>query len=107
MASGKPVIAFGKGGALETVIPLNREAAPRADEPGEQPPTGIYFYEQTAESLEHAIRVFEGVRGRFDPHEIRRHVERFSRERFKQEMSEFLNTKYSEFRSDVARLSPR
>jgi hypothetical protein len=49
MAAGRPVIAFGEGGALETVVP-----------PGEgEPPTGLFFAHQTAEDLVDAIRRFE------------------------------------------------
>ena len=43
MASGKPVIAYGKGGVLETVIPLN----PVVPIDGAASPTGVFFYEQT------------------------------------------------------------
>src|SRR3989338_5983552 len=51
MASGRPVIAYGKGGALETVIPLNHKS--------EEKPTGIFFYEQTPEVLIGAVKYFE------------------------------------------------
>ena len=67
MACGTPVIAYGKGGALETVID------------GE---TGIFFKEPTADSLAEAIQEFEG-RG-FDPRKCRDRAERFSRGKFEE-----------------------
>jgi glycosyltransferase involved in cell wall biosynthesis len=72
MASGKPVIAFGKGGALETVVDKGNNA------------TGIFFSEQTAESLTEALKAFE--KRRFHPGAIRRHAEKFSREIFKKKL---------------------
>jgi glycosyltransferase involved in cell wall biosynthesis len=42
MASGKPVIAYGSGGVLETAVPLQKS--------GLQPPTGAFFNVQTPES---------------------------------------------------------
>jgi glycosyltransferase involved in cell wall biosynthesis len=69
MASGKPVVAYGKGGALETVV----------DHP--EHGTGIFFYEQTTASLEAALGK---LRSRtILPAEIRKHAERFSRSIFK------------------------
>lgn len=47
-ACGTPVIAFGKGGALETVRPL-----------GIEEPTGIFFKEQNIASLHEAVSEFE------------------------------------------------
>ncbi len=72
-AAGAPVIAFGAGGALETVI--ERE-------------TGVFFPQQTVESLIEAIRKFETLK--FDPMEIRRAVQRFDVERFKTELRRFV-----------------
>ena len=81
-ACGTPVIAYGKGGALETVIP------------GE---TGIFFYDQTAESIRDAVRSFESVHTRFNSERIREHAERFSKERFQQEFNQLLSREYSSF----------
>lgn len=65
MASGCPVIAFRKGGALETVVEGH---------------TGIFFDEQTPESLAAAIEQLETFR--FDEEFGRRHAQRFARETF-------------------------
>jgi glycosyltransferase involved in cell wall biosynthesis len=80
MACGTPVIAFGQGGATETVIP------PHAL----QPPTGLWFPEQTADSLIASIELFERYRDRFDPSHLRRHAERFAVKRFEAEFFGFV-----------------
>jgi glycosyltransferase involved in cell wall biosynthesis len=68
-ACGTPVIAYGRGGATETVVD------------GE---TGVFFHEQKVEALCAAVERFERMRGRFDPERIRRHAEHFSRARFRE-----------------------
>ena len=70
MASGRPVIAFRKGGVCETVL---------------EGTTGIFFDEQTVECLASAVRNFETLY--FDPQMIVKHAATFGRERFKMEMS--------------------
>jgi glycosyltransferase involved in cell wall biosynthesis len=72
-ACGTPVIAFGGGGALETVRGL--------DQPN---PTGIFFEEQTTSSLVAAIETFETQRKRLTPSACRANAERFSNEVFRQ-----------------------
>ena len=72
-ACGTPVIAFGRGGVAETVIPGK---------------TGILFYEQSADSLVGAVRLFET--GIFSPAEIRQQAEKFSAEVFRQKFSDFV-----------------
>jgi glycosyltransferase involved in cell wall biosynthesis len=74
-ACGTPVIAYGEGGALETVI---------------ENKTGIFFKEQTVESLAEAIGKFEKVQNKFNPHEIRKNAERFNKNRFKREFKELV-----------------
>jgi glycosyltransferase involved in cell wall biosynthesis len=71
-ACGTPVIAFGKGGVTETVIE------------GE---TGVFYNEQTVESLQAGVREFEAAADDFDPIVIRRNAMRFSAERFQQEFA--------------------
>jgi glycosyltransferase involved in cell wall biosynthesis len=68
MACATPVIALGKGGAAETVVPHHAgEAA-----------TGVWFEEQTPECLAEAVLAFEARRGDFDPAALRRQALRFS-----------------------------
>ena len=77
MASGKPVIAFGAGGALETVVAEGKNA------------TGIFFYEQTPEALIHALAHLSDKT--FDPAVIRRHAERFDRKEYKRQIADYIN----------------
>ena len=74
-ACGTPVIAYGKGGALETV---SDASDPR--------PTGLFFDEQTTEAIIAAVENFDAQPGRFEPAHCRASAERFSaalfRERF-------------------------
>jgi glycosyltransferase involved in cell wall biosynthesis len=80
-AAGRPVIAFGCGGALETVV----AASPDADAVSA---TGVLFERQSAECLVDAVHRFEALEARFDPARIRAHAERFSPERFRTEILE-------------------
>lgn len=68
MASGRPVIAFGSGGALETVVPGL---------------SGVLFHEQTPEAIIDAVHAFEAESAAFDPAAIREHAARFSTRNFK------------------------
>ena len=94
MASGKPVIAYGKGGVLETVIPLNPVAP--IDRPAY--PTGVFFYEEKADALNQAIQLFEKRRSEFQPHAIRAHVKAFDREHFKERIKQVIMPNYEQFR---------
>jgi glycosyltransferase involved in cell wall biosynthesis len=74
-AAGRPVIAFGRGGALDTVRP------PERSEPG-RGPTGVLFDVQNAAALRDAIARFERIETDFSPREIRSWAEGFSTARF-------------------------
>jgi glycosyltransferase involved in cell wall biosynthesis len=78
-AAGRPVLAFGRGGAAETVVPCGSP-----EEAGSA--TGVFFPRQTPEDLAAAVRRFEASEPRFDPARIRAHAERFSPERFRAEI---------------------
>ncbi len=86
MACGTPVVAFGKGGAAETVIP------PDADEPA----TGWWFPEQTAECLADTLQAFERRAAELDPAAARRQSLRFSTQRYQDELFRFLDGVLSE-----------
>jgi glycosyltransferase involved in cell wall biosynthesis len=73
MASGRPVIAYGKGGVLDSVID------------GE---TGIFFHEQTANSLNLAVEAFEKGKLTTSSYEIRQHAHKFSVIRFESELKD-------------------
>jgi glycosyltransferase involved in cell wall biosynthesis len=81
-ACGVPVIAFGRGGALETV---------------EQDVTGVFFYNQDAPSIVDAVREFLDKEDRFDPQIIREHAKRFPRSRFEYEFKKFVDEAWEEF----------
>lgn len=75
-ACGTPVIAFAEGGSLETVI--NHK-------------TGVYFYEQTASSIEKAIAEFEYIENEFNPLAIREHAEKFDTPTFHKNFKKFID----------------
>jgi len=83
MASGKPVIAYGRGGVLESVIPYDQEG----EEKGVNP-TGLFFNEQNVDSLIHSMERFTKIENDFDPEAIRRHVLAWDREIFKEKIKE-------------------
>lgn len=82
MACGTPVIAYGRGGATETVVPLAETATPEA--------TGVWFPEQTAECLMEAMQSLEARACELDPRAARRRALAFSRARFEREFFEYL-----------------
>jgi glycosyltransferase involved in cell wall biosynthesis len=92
---GRPVIAYGSGGSLETV----RGCWP--DEPLESRHTGLFFGEQTVDSLEKAILQFESVEARFSPDAVGAHAQRFDSTRFKAEMQRYLTQIYGEFQEKL------
>lgn len=75
MASGRPVIAFGRGGALETVV---------------EGKTGLFFHEQSVEALVGALTRFEKEAGQFSPAETRAHALKFDTRRFERELRRYL-----------------
>ncbi len=75
---GRPVIALGQGGSLETVVPLLYGDPPS----GERYATGVLFDQPTSAALEGAVRRFESHREAFDPSRLREHALRFDREVF-------------------------
>jgi glycosyltransferase involved in cell wall biosynthesis len=94
-ASGRPVIGYGRGGLQETVIPLDAcDGSPGRD----AGTTGIFFTEQTPGGLIAAVELFERIRNSFDPVKLRRHAVRFSRERFKAEVTGFIEARLKERR---------
>jgi glycosyltransferase involved in cell wall biosynthesis len=104
MSCGKPVVAYGKGGVLETVVPLN----PRGEMMMErgatgmgtnlESPTGVFFYEQSVASLIDALQLFERQNDCFDPVSIRQHVASFDRIHFKQRIQEIITQCVHKFR---------
>ena len=88
---GRPVIAFGKGGSLESVIGISSPTGEkRADQ--DTPITGVFFEEQTVDSLARAILAFESCEKMFLPHRIQSHARRFDTSVFLGRMREYINS---------------
>lgn len=85
-ACGTPVIAFGKGGSLETIIPI-----------GNRNSTGVFFDSQNIKSIINAVELFEKNQHEFSPLSCRKNSERFSEQRFRIEMNEYVSNKWNEF----------
>jgi glycosyltransferase involved in cell wall biosynthesis len=77
MASGRPIIAFGRGGALETIL---------------EGKTGVFFQEQTPESLIQAVENFESIQDRFVAEAIAHHAQQFNRTQFVEKMQTYLES---------------
>lgn len=80
MACGRPVIAFGQGGVLDTIIDGT---------------TGLLFYQQTAAGLNQALDRYESRQHEFDVKSIVEHARAFDRRRFVAEFSSYVNAKLS------------
>lgn len=89
-ACGTPVIAYGAGGALETVRDI-REHPDRG--------TGLFFSAQTEAALVEAVEAFEGYRGEFKPEWGRSHASSFAPTIFKQRYLAFVESCYQQFQS--------
>jgi glycosyltransferase involved in cell wall biosynthesis len=84
-SSGRPVIAYGKGGVLDTMIPYDKDSLKS---------TAVFFEHQTKESLKEAIELFEELE--FDPAFIRAHAETFDESCFIEKIQAFVVSKYRE-----------
>jgi len=82
-AAGRPVIAYAKGGALDTVI---------------DGVTGTFFYDQSPEALADEVAAFHAED--YDPRAAREHAETFSIEEFKQKFEHLVRTNYEQHRQE-------
>ncbi len=85
-ACGAPVIAFGEGGARDTVCG-----------PGSANPTGIFFQHQTSADLQAAVLEFEAMTPAIQPENCRANAERFSNHRFREEFKNFVTMEWQKF----------
>jgi len=91
-ACGTPVIAFNRGGATETIVPLPTSTWHGCDSRGTpDPATGILFPEQSVECLIEAMQSFERNAGGFSSILLRRHAECFNRRRYADELFAYLD----------------
>lgn len=81
MACGRPVIAYRGGGALESI---------------DENKTGIFFEQQTAQSLIEAVKKFEP--NSFNSLQIRQRAQEFDREEFKNKIKDFIEKSWKEFK---------
>lgn len=89
-ACGTPVIAFGKGGALETVVGKGVDR------------TGLFFAEQTTAAICSAVQTFEATAGDFSPTACRRNAERFAPEAFRAQLRQLVDLAWAEHCEDKA-----
>ena len=82
MACGTPVIAYGKGGILDTVISIDSSSST---------PTGLFFTEQTSESICDAVNRFEDLDTKISPDDCRTQAETFKEHIFRQKIQDFIN----------------
>lgn len=85
MACGRPVIAYAKGGVLETVIPNK---------------TGVFFKEETSQSLNNAINELEENYTNFSPSICREQAEKFSKELFISNITKIINDNYDKYKKN-------
>lgn len=90
-ACGTPVIAYGKGGSLETV---RENSDPSLA-------TGIWFSNQTTDAIVGAIERFEGMNDGIQWKACRAHAETFSSERFRAEFRDYVDLRWREFGSQL------
>jgi glycosyltransferase involved in cell wall biosynthesis len=91
LSFGRPVIAFGRGGVMETV----KGFYPDAPAPAETS-CGVFFREQSTDCLVEAIRAFDAAANRFSPFFISQQAERFDETHFKEKFRQFVSEKLEE-----------
>ena len=92
-ASGTPVICYGKGGVKETLIPVDASGISKG------PPTAVFFYEQTAQSLIGAVRQFESLS--FCSADLTRHAAQWDVPSFKSRLRRAVQFAHSEKDEDL------
>jgi glycosyltransferase involved in cell wall biosynthesis len=86
-ACGTPVIAYGKGGVMETIRGLEDSS-----------PTGVHFDEQTVPSIVAAVEEYERQSARIKPDACRANALRFGPERFRRELREYVDDQLERYR---------
>ncbi|WP_131035911.1 glycosyltransferase family 4 protein [Klebsiella variicola] len=85
-ACGTPVIAYGKGGVLETVRPY-----------GINNPTGLFFDRQSISSLVETVKKFDKIQNLILPSDCKENSQSFSSDRFKRELNAYIEQKWNRF----------
>lgn len=81
-SSGTPVLAYGKGGALETVRDMNHSH-----------PTGLFFLEQSVKAVCEAVKKFEANQAVFTMENCVENAERFKPEKFRERIKKYVEEK--------------
>lgn len=89
-ACGTPVIAFRRGGVVETVRGLEQER-----------PTGVFFEAQTTAALQEAVYRFEQAGSAFQPSVIRENALQFGEERFREAFHHVVERSWTAFQEDI------
>ncbi|MGR3317157.1 MAG: glycosyltransferase [Candidatus Anammoxibacter sp.] len=113
-ASGRPVIAYGKGGVCETVVAANprnnaspglhsevdgRQSEMRDYEIDTGNATGLFFYEQTVNAIVNAVKEFEKIAQSFDSKSIRNHALKFDKPVFKERIKNSIDEMYEKLKA--------
>lgn len=96
-ASGRPVIAFGRGGVTETVTPHPGFSPEGVRDAAGKVPTGVFFHSQDADALVAAVRFFEENSKDFDDRSISDSVKPFDRGRFRDKFARYVEAEYARF----------
>jgi glycosyltransferase involved in cell wall biosynthesis len=91
-AAGRPTIALGRGGVLETMIVAVPDGAPAGE-----PPTAVFFEAQDDAALAAAIERFERIEATFDPAALRRRASAFDRPIFAARIRDYITRRWAEF----------
>jgi glycosyltransferase involved in cell wall biosynthesis len=87
-ACGTPVIAFGRGGVLDSVLPSNDERK-----------TGIFYDDQSPAQIVNAVKKFDSEYKSFSADACRRNAERFSSEKFREKLGGFVESRFRDLSS--------
>lgn len=90
-ACGTPVLAFGKGGASETVV---------------DGVTGLHFHEQSTDAICEVVERFETMEPNFDPNRLRAHAEQFSTALFRKKFRNFVDSTWAVHQRELRGESP-
>jgi glycosyltransferase involved in cell wall biosynthesis len=91
MASGRPIVAYGRGGALETVV---------------DGVTGLFFHDKSIEALEAAVVRFEAWVGSFDPQAAMEHAKKFGHAQFREGFSQIAEQALRQVRNVAGPVGP-
>lgn len=113
-ACGTPVIAYGRGGATETILDVGSPSAnapfpgvngQSLDETTASAPTGVFFASQTKAAICQAITTFEQHQHEFTPQACRANALRFSSSRFRQQLTAYVTQAWAQFDQDTHKFS--